>query len=67
MVTVTCTNADCVLGNEDRNVLGQPQFVECGGCKAHLEPRDHRDDPEVSEPPSSDSVVSVLGVEQDGE
>jgi hypothetical protein len=54
MVTVTCTDADCVLGNEDRNVLGQPLFVECGGCGANLEPRDHRDDPDLPDPTQPD-------------
>jgi hypothetical protein len=56
MVTVTCTDNECPNGGIDYNVPGTPPFVECGGCGAHLGPRDHRDDP----------VVSVFATDEDG-
>ena len=45
MVTVTCTDDSCPNGGVPFNVLGDPSFVECGGCHVHLEPTDRRDDP----------------------
>jgi len=45
MVTVICTDNDCPNGNISFNVLGDPTFVECGGCHVHLSPTDRRDDP----------------------
>jgi len=50
MVTVTCTDDTCPNGGTPFNVLGDPPFVECGGCHVHLEPTDHRDDPPQPEP-----------------
>jgi hypothetical protein len=45
MVTVTCTDDSCPNGGTPFNVLGDPQFVECGGCHVHLEPTNPRPDP----------------------
>jgi len=52
MVTVTCTDDTCPNGNIPFNVLGNPPFVECGGCHVHLEPYDERDDPPAPELPA---------------
>jgi hypothetical protein len=46
MITFTCTAKDCANENIDYNFLGNPEFGECGGCKAILQPKDLRDDPE---------------------
>lgn len=47
MVTVICNADGCDNSGIEYNVLGQPAFVECGGCKAHLDPTDERPDPEI--------------------
>jgi hypothetical protein len=49
MVTFTCTVKDCANENIDYNFLGNPDVAECGSCKAVLEPKDLRDDPEPEE------------------
>ena len=47
MVTVICNADGCANDGIEYNVLGTPPFVECGGCKAHLQPTDERPDPEL--------------------
>jgi hypothetical protein len=47
MVSVKCVNENCVSYEINFNVLGNPPFVECGGCKEHLIGTDLREDPEV--------------------
>lgn len=51
MVTVTCTNSDCVSNNVSFNFVGNPKTIECGGCHQMLTPTDHRDDPPPPEMP----------------
>jgi len=50
MVTFTCHAGNCANKDLDYNFLGSPEFALCGGCKAKLEPKDLRDDPELPEP-----------------
>jgi hypothetical protein len=45
MVTLICTTEECANENIVYNFFGNPEFVECGGCKAILDPKDLRDDP----------------------
>jgi hypothetical protein len=45
MVTFTCVIENCANENVDYNFSGTPEWAECGGCQAILEPKDLRDDP----------------------
>jgi hypothetical protein len=47
MVTIKCTIYDCANKNIEYNFLGNPNFVECGGCGEKLVGTDYRQDPEV--------------------
>jgi hypothetical protein len=47
MVTFKCTQDDCVNKDIDYNFLGNEEFAECGGCKAILEAKDLREDPQL--------------------
>jgi hypothetical protein len=48
MVTIICTTEDCANENIEYNFFGNPEFVECGGCKEHLIGTDLREDLEVA-------------------
>jgi hypothetical protein len=47
MVTFTCNVKECANENVEYNYLGNPEFAECGGCKAILEAKDLREDPQL--------------------
>jgi hypothetical protein len=47
MVKIICTTEGCANENVEYNFLGNPPFVECGGCKEHLIGTDYCEDPEV--------------------
>jgi hypothetical protein len=47
MITIICTTEDCANEDVQYNFLGNPPFVECGGCKERLIGTDLREDPEV--------------------
>jgi hypothetical protein len=54
VISVKCLSDGCDLHDVDFNILGNPDFVECGACGESLKPFDLRDDPattpmEVSE------------------
>jgi hypothetical protein len=46
MVTIKCVTKDCLHENVEFNFVGNPDFVECGQCSAHIIGTDLRDDPE---------------------
>jgi hypothetical protein len=48
MVTIKCIADNCINQNVEYNFIGNPEFVECGGCKEHLIGTDLREDPEVT-------------------
>ena len=48
MITIICLTEDCANKDIEYNFIGNPEFVECGGCKEHLIGTDLREDPEVT-------------------
>jgi hypothetical protein len=45
MVTITCKTKDCINANVEFNFIGNPEFVECGQCGAHIIGTNLREDP----------------------
>jgi len=47
MITFICEVKECRNNSVEYNFLGNPKTAECGGCKATLEGKNHRPDPEM--------------------
>jgi hypothetical protein len=47
MVTFKCIEQECVNKDIDYNFVGNVEVAECGGCKAILQAKDLRHDPET--------------------
>ena len=47
MISVQCSDNACPQHGIEFHLMGDDPYVGCGGCGVHLEPYDHRPDPEL--------------------
>ncbi len=48
MISVKCSVNDCPHNGIQYDLLGEDEYVCCGGCGTHLQPYDVRPDPTIN-------------------